>query len=145
MSIESIQIGFAPMCCERFKELFYDRCPKDRIPELLKHLPDADREAFEVYLKAQADTEQAAASTGFTPIAYDPIPCNADVLIFFENEQTATWRPVINAAGQVAVLIDTHGNRYTSMEALCDHHVTAFTLEFEHTVGVPTFFGEPCK
>ncbi len=138
MSIESVQIGFAPMCCERFKEIFYDRCPKDRIPELLKYLPDADREAFEAYLKTQADREQAAAATGLTPIEYDPIPCNADVLVFFENDQTATWSAVINAAGQVAALIDTHGNRYTSMAALHDHKITAFTLELEHTVGVPT-------
>lgn len=139
MSIESVQIGFAPMRCERFKEIFYDRCPKERIPELLKYLPDGDREAFEVYLKAQVDTDQAAAPNGLTPITYDPIPCNADVLVFFENEQTATWSAVVNAAGEIAALIDNHGNKYTSMEALRDHHITAFTLEFEHTVGVPTF------
>ena len=71
-----------------------------------------------------------------TPIEYDPIPCNAQAYIHFENDQTDTWDAVISAAGKIECLIDNQGNRYTSMEALKDGYVSAFSLEFEHTVGV---------
>ena len=53
--IESVDITPAPMSCEFFKKAFYDRMPKERIPELLNCLSDEDREAFEAYLKAEAD------------------------------------------------------------------------------------------
>lgn len=53
--IEKVNIRPAPMSCEFFKKAFYDRMPKERIPELLNTLNDEDREAFEAYLKAEAD------------------------------------------------------------------------------------------
>lgn len=53
--IENIRIRPEAMSCEFFKKAFYDRMPKARIPELLNCLSDADRAAFEKYLKAEAD------------------------------------------------------------------------------------------
>ena len=73
---------------------------------------------------------------GLSPIEYDPIPCVASVLVFFENEQTETWGASVSAAGKIKALVDTQGRTHTSLQALHDQHVTAFTLEFEHTVGV---------
>lgn len=139
---QCVPIGFALMPVERFKKIFFDPCPKDRIPELLNCLSDEDRKAFEAYLKAFADaqdaeTREADTDELTTPIEYDPIPCNADVSVFFENEQTAkTWNAVVREAGKVEAIVDNNDNRYTSMEALKDKGVCAFTLEFEHTVGV---------
>ena len=53
--IEKVTIRPAPMSLEFFKKAFYDRMPKERIPELLNCLSDEDREAFEAYLKEEAD------------------------------------------------------------------------------------------
>ena len=53
--IETISIRPAPMSCEFFKKAIFDRTPKERIPELLNCLPDGDREAFEAYLKEDAE------------------------------------------------------------------------------------------
>ncbi len=133
MTIDSVNIGFEPM--ERFKELFFDPCPKARIPEVLNCLPADQRTAFETWLKEQAEI---ALENGGTPLNYDPIPCVADAYVFFENEQRATWSAVVDRAGRLKCLIDPHGSRYHSMEELHDHHVTHFTLEFEHTVAVVT-------
>ncbi|MDE0423525.1 MAG: hypothetical protein OXN25_01515 [Candidatus Poribacteria bacterium] len=52
---ECVNIRPEPMSCEFFKKAFYDRMPKQRIPELLNCLSDEDRQAFETYLKAEAD------------------------------------------------------------------------------------------
>ena len=54
-NIEKVNIRPAAMSCEFFKKAFYDRTPKERIPELLNCLPDEDRKAFEAYLKEEAD------------------------------------------------------------------------------------------
>lgn len=140
MLTQCVPIGFSLMPIERFKKIFFDPCPKARVPEMLNCLSDEDREAFETYLKALADAQDAAAreadTEGLTPIEYSPIPCNASVLIFFENEQTTTWCAVVREAGKVEAILDNDGNQYTSMEALKDRFVSAFTLAFEHTVGV---------
>lgn len=53
--IESVNIRPEPMSCEFFKKAFYDRMPKERIPELLNCLSDEDRQAFEKYLKEEVD------------------------------------------------------------------------------------------
>lgn len=140
MLTQCVPIGFSLMPIERFKKIFFDPCPKARIPEMLNCLSAEDRQAFETYLKALTDAQDAAArdtdTQGLTPIEYDPIPCVANVLIFFENEQTTTWHAVVREAGKIDAIVDNHGNRYTSMEALKDKGVSAFSLEFEHTVGV---------
>ena len=52
---KTVNIQTAAMSCEHFKRIFYDHCPKDRIPELLFCLPDNDRLVFEAYLKSEAD------------------------------------------------------------------------------------------
>ena len=52
---ENIKIRPEPMSCEFFKNAFYDRMPKERIPELLNCVSDEDRQAFEKYLKAETD------------------------------------------------------------------------------------------
>lgn len=135
-AIDSVNIGFEPMPMERFKELFFDPCPKARIPEVLKCLSDDHRKAFEAYLKEQADAEETTQRDGLTPIEYDPIPCVANAYIIFENDERETWSAVVSEAGKLECIIDSHGNRYTSMEALKDRFISAFTLEFEHTVGL---------
>ena len=56
--IEQIDIRPAPMSVEFFKKAIYDRMDKDRIPELLNCLNDEDREAFEAYVKAEADKKR---------------------------------------------------------------------------------------
>ena len=140
MLTQCVHVGFSLMPIERFKKIFLDPCPKARIPEVLNCLSDEDRQAFETYLKALTDAQDAAArepdKQGLTPIEYDPIPCNANVYIHFENEQTTTWHAVVREAGKIEAIVDDNGNRYTSMEALKDKRVSAFALEFEHTVGV---------
>lgn len=133
MSIDSVKIGFEPMPVERFKEAFYDPCPKERIPELLNCLSYENRREFEAWLKEEAD---AMNSNGLTPLEYDPIPCNATALVFFENEQTDTWGAEVDSAGILRCLIDPQGNKYHSEEELHDRHVSHYTLEFEHTVAV---------
>lgn len=52
---EQVNIRPAAMSMEFFKQAFFDRTPKERIPELLNCLPDADRKAFEAYLKEEAN------------------------------------------------------------------------------------------
>lgn len=59
-----VKIRPAPMSCEFFKKAFYDRIPKDRIPELLNCLSDEDRQAFEKYLKAEVEPREVGRTHG---------------------------------------------------------------------------------
>lgn len=71
-----------------------------------------------------------------TPIEYDPIPCVSEAYIIFEDDERDTWHAVVSEAGKIEYIVDNEGNKYTSMEALKDKFIAAFTLEFQHTVGV---------
>lgn len=71
-----------------------------------------------------------------TPLEYDPIPCVAESYIIFEDDERDTWHAVVSSAGKLEYIIDTENNKYTCMEALKAKGISAFTLEFQHTVGV---------
>lgn len=73
-----------------------------------------------------------------TPLAYNPIPCVAEAYMIFEDGKRETWDAIVSGAGQLECLIDAENNRFTSMEALHARGISAYTLEFQHTVGVRT-------
>lgn len=62
--IVRVNIRPEPMSCEFFKKAFYDRMPKERIPELLNCLSDEDRQAFEKYLKEDVEQREVARTHG---------------------------------------------------------------------------------